>query len=295
MEVKDLTMLEDALKELKLFETDEHHPSRSYTHGKAVLDINALVGEFEKFCPDILVEVEHDKKSYATKFTSIILMTIGPEYSKMKKNGDVDKVWRFKFEDEAEIESREKDEKEKTNQGIVKMLYVCSNKKMFDKLDVDSTGIKMTLEHASLVAMFHLQKLIKYAGMKPEPVYVMTPLCTVIFSKHHIKDIAEELKMNPCDVTMTMNASCVRNSHVLPTSDVNCALACNIFTTRGLPEKIRKSILKKIAQQYYCANGTRYSVPELKVWMKYTTGGLPVGFVVEDIIKLADSIRMRRE
>lgn len=294
MEAKELKMLEDALEEIKLFETNEH------THDEAALDINVLVAEFAKFFPDILIDFKDDEKSYANEFTSIILMKIGPEYSKMKKNGKVDEVWRMKFpskavEVEVEVENEKRDEKIKINQELFKTLHICSNKNVFNELNVESTDMKVTLEHASLVAMFQLQKLIKFGCMEPRPVYSMTPLCEAIFSKYHIKDVAEQLKMDPCDVTMTMNASCMRNGHVFPTSDINCALACNIFTTRRLTEGIRRSILKRIAKQYYHAKGTRHSVPELRVWMKYATGGLPIELMPENLIKLFESIKMRRE
>lgn len=273
METGELNILKDILKELEPFE--KSHDNNS---DEAALDINELVAEFGKMCPDILTDIDDKKGSQATQFVDIVLWEIGPESSKMKKNGPNNKIYRMNFPpntDEVDGENTQEENKIEKDQPANKTVHIYSSENVFHESN-SPTHMNITLKQASLIAMIQLQKLIKYACIQPEPKYLMTPWSADIFAKHDIKYMAKELKMDPCDILITINTSCLPDGCILPASNINCAMACIIFTTRDLnDENTRKSIIRNTSRQYYYAKKSLYSITEVSIWMKYATGGIP--------------------
>lgn len=290
METIELTILKDILKELKLFE--KIHDNNS---DEAALDINKLVAEFGKMCPDILTDIDDNKGSQATQFVDIVLWELGSEFSKMKVNEPNNKIYRMHFPAKTEeIDVENKQEKNKTEkEPSNKTVLIYSNENLFQESN-SATHMNITLKQANLIAMIQLQKLIKYACIQSEPKYLMTPWSTNIFAKHDIKDMAKELKMNPCDVLIIINTSCLPDGHILPASNINCAIACTVFNTRGLnDENARRSIIKNTSRQYYYAKKSLYSISKVSIWMKYATGGIPYEMIklFKQIDVMSDSER----
>lgn len=273
METAELIILKEVLKELEQFE--KNHDNNS---GELVLDINKLVADFGKMCPDILIDIADSKGSQSTHFVDIVLWEIGPESSKMKNIGSNNKIYRITFPsktEEIDGENSQEENKIEKDRLAKKTVLIYSNENLFEESNSD-THMNITLKQANLIAMIQLQKLIKYACIQPEPKYLMTPLSADIFAKHDIKNMAKELKMDPCDVLIIINSSCLPDGHILPDSNINCALACAVFTTRDLnDENARRSIIKNTSQQYYYAKKSLYSISEVSIWLKYATGGIP--------------------
>lgn len=67
--------------------------------GGARIEIDNLMGEFAKICPEVMLPMALDTASYALDYMKLMLYNIGPETRMVKKGKDADKHWKLRILD----------------------------------------------------------------------------------------------------------------------------------------------------------------------------------------------------
>ncbi|GBP10550.1 hypothetical protein EVAR_70214_1 [Eumeta japonica] len=85
--------------------------------------------------------------------------------------------------------------------------------------------------------------------------------------------------------------SCQNGGHYLPYSDGSCAVASAVCATQNIKDAaLRRSIINKTYKQY-TAHGKVFEMEAFEIYTKYATGGVPVEFSAENLIKISDDVK----
>ncbi|GBP10554.1 hypothetical protein EVAR_70216_1 [Eumeta japonica] len=125
----------------------------------------------------------------------------------------------------------------------------------------------------------------------------MTPLAGAVYSKNDLEEMFEELNAK-LNINLTMPIlikrvlqSCQNGGHYLPYSDGSCAVASAVCATQNIKDAaLRRSIINKTYKQY-TAHGKVFEMEAFEIYTKYATGGVPVEFSAENLIKISDDVK----
>jgi len=246
-------------------------------YGGLSFDLNHLLKQFAKICPDIDTEIDIQKAYDCVGFAILVIFKIGPMSRDKSSQGD--KRWKILFPNE-------------------KIAYICTHRNSIpEELQPTEKNNKiiLTLKQASLLSCIVLQNgASKLAAINK---FVFTPLTGAVFNKVDIPQLAAilcpdldtpEAKLGRC-VTL-LNNSCQSGGFYMEYSDANVALAAAVCSTINAKPSIRKSILRKVVRQYMQAK-KNLDVGTFKKVLAYANGGIPMMWSEENIMKMYEEVK----
>lgn len=247
------------------------------SYRQITFDVLDLIREFTKACPDFKTGLAKGVKSMSLEFSCLALYKIGPD-SRRKSKITSEKKYKLRF----------------IEQDKASCVFICTfrNVQQPDMQPKFKDGkLILSVKQASLIALIKLMELIKIS-MAIDPGHViLTPLAGAVYSKQDIFKMAEELKVLPSDLICCINASCQNGGQYLQQSQFHCAIPCVIVGTRNMTNtNARQQLVNKTVKQYLNAK----KVPDMRkfqIYSKYATGGIPVAFQYQSLMKNFNMIR----
>lgn len=150
---------------------------------------------------------------------------------------------------------------------------VVANRKC-EKLESENDcSMILSVEHACLIALKIMKPIIRLGLISEPRKFVLTPLATVVYSPQSIEAMATIFDINLDDMVIKVNCSAQSSGHLLDSSDVNCAVACALYSTRSMTDfEERYQVIEK-TMTGYINSGAEHDIKHMLIYALFAMGG----------------------
>lgn len=121
----------------------------------------------------------------------------------------------------------------------------------------------LSMEHACLIGIELMKPVIRLALTSEPPKFILTPAAHAVYSTPSVKAMATIFDISLDEMLIKINCSAQSSSHLLDSSDINCAVARTLFSTRYMTTfENRYQIIEK-AMNGYIKSGAVHDITHM--------------------------------